>query len=281
MNPHDSAYAKLVTKIMANGVDKGDRTGTGTRSLFGKSVKFDMEEGFPLLTLKHTPFRWIAEELFWFIQGDRRVDTRSLNEHNLRDKGVSIWEPWADSDGELGPVYGVQWRSWRGSDGTIDQLKEVERKLFTNPDDRRMIVSAWNPAEIDDMALPPCHLMFQCYSRPDDLNDEDRYLDMQMYQRSCDMFLGVPFNIASYALLVYLLAHSTGHRPGVLTWVGGDCHVYHNHFDQVYEMLGRSPYAPPRLYMTCMPKPVQHYTYDDLHLTGYQSHDKIGAEVAV
>lgn len=276
-NPHDEEYARLMRRILACGVDKGDRTGTGTRSLFGHMMQFDLTEGFPLLTLKRTPFYTIVKELLWFIQGGR--GSGRMNNNDLVEDGVDIWTPWAKVGGDLGPIYGAQWRSWPKPDGSyIDQLATVEGKLKESPDDRRLIVSAWNVGVLDQMALPPCHLLFQFYSYA---SGSERYLDLMMYQRSCDMFIGVPFNIASYALLLHLMASATGHQPGMFKWVGGDCHIYSNHLDHAKQMLHREPYDAPTLLLHRHGLWLDDYQLSDIELVDYKSHRKISAEVAV
>jgi len=281
-NPHDTQYLDLVSEVFHRGTPKNDRTETGTWSLFGQTLTFDLQRGFPLVTVKQTPFRWIAEELLWFVRGgDANGD---LWEQDLANKGVSIWRPWAGPDGNLGPIYGSLWRAWpvRGpgspADKDIDQLKAIEHKLVHHPDDRRMLVSAWHPEHMDRMALPPCHYAFQFYSEPTDLG---RYLHLMVQQRSCDLFLGVPFNIASYGLLNHLMAHATGHRPGTLTWVGGDCHVYRDQAEAVRTLLTRNPLAPPTLFIEAPPRAIEAYRYKDLKLVDYHPHGKIAAPVAV
>lgn len=283
INNHDEQYRALLHRVLEHGVDKGDRTGTGTRSVFGERMVFDCSKSFPLLTLKRTPFRFLAEEMLWFISGD-------TNARTLSDKGIRIWEPWAGEDGELGPVYGAQWRRWPTTDrltnesGHIDQLAEAERKLIFNPDDRRIIVSAWNVSSIEHMALPPCHLLFQFYSRPLPSTHDGpvpRRLDLQLYQRSCDLFIGVPFNVAQYALLLHLMAHAAGHEVGTLTWVGGDVHLYHNHLDAARSVLTRAPYLAPTLEVLGRSKKIDEYRFGDLALQGYKSHEKVAVDVSV
>ena len=239
--PHSDVptpYEDLVRRIMLEGTLKSDRTGTGTISLFGQQMRFDLSEGFPLLTTKTVFFKGLAYELLWFLKGSSNV--RWLQEHN-----VHIWDDWADENGDLGPVYGVQWRSWpaptpEDPNRTIDQIGNVLDLIRNHPDSRRMVVSAWNPAEVENMALPPCHALFQFYVA-------DGRLSCQLYQRSCDMFIGVPFNIASYSLLTMMIAQQTGLEPGEFVWTGGDCHVYDNHVDQVLEQLSREPYPYPKI----------------------------------
>ncbi|MGO3661842.1 thymidylate synthase, partial [Microbacterium gubbeenense] len=225
-------YEDLLRDVMENGSHKSDRTGTGTTSVFGRQLRFDLSEGFPLVTTKRVHFKSVALELLWFLRGDSNVRW-------LQQRGVKIWDEWADDNGDLGPVYGVQWRSWPTPDGGhIDQIQKVMDQIMQTPDSRRMIVSAWNPAEIEDMALPPCHAMFQFYVA-------DGKLSCQLYQRSADLFLGVPFNIASYAMLTMMMAQQAGLEPGEFVWTGGDCHIYDNHREQVTEQLTRDPYPYP------------------------------------
>jgi len=254
--------------VLEHGADKEDRTGTGTRSVFGHQMRFDLAEGFPLVTTKKLHLRSIIHELLWFLQG-------SSNVAYLRENGVTIWDEWADASGELGPVYGVQWRSWPTADGRhIDQISEVLDQIRRNPDSRRLIVSAWNVGEIANMRLPPCHLLFQFYVAGDRLS-------CQLYQRSCDIFLGVPFNIASYALLTHLVAQQCDLLPGDFVWTGGDCHIYRNHFEQVREQLSRAPFPYPRLRIGRRPDSLFGYRYEDFAIEGYQAHPHIKAPVAV
>jgi thymidylate synthase len=261
-------YEDLMRHVLEHGVDKSDRTGTGTRSVFGHQLRFDLAEGFPLVTTKKLHLRSIIHELLWFLQG-------SSNVAYLREHGVSIWDEWADPDGELGPVYGVQWRSWPTPDGGhVDQIAQVLGEIRANPDSRRLIVSAWNVAEIPRMRLPPCHLMFQFYVA-------QGRLSCQLYQRSCDIFLGVPFNIASYALLTHLVAQQCDLAPGDFVWTGGDCHIYANHFEQVREQLARTPYPYPRLQIGRRPATLFDYRYEDFEIVGYQAHPHIKAPVAI
>lgn len=264
-------YEDLVRRILTQGTLKGDRTGTGTISLFGQQMRFDLKDSFPLLTTKRVFFKGIAYELLWFLQGSSNV--RWLQEHN-----VHIWDEWADSDGNLGPVYGVQWRSWPAPTPddphrTVDQIANVLNLIKTKPDSRRMIVTAWNPAEVDQMALPPCHALFQFYVA-------DGRLSCQLYQRSCDMFLGVPFNIASYSLLTLMMAQQAGLEPGEFVWTGGDCHVYDNHIEQVLEQLSRKPYPYPQMRIHKADS-IFDYAYEDFEIVGYQCHPAIKAPVAV
>ncbi|WP_022899522.1 thymidylate synthase [Humibacter albus] len=261
-------YEDLLRDVLANGTAKSDRTGTGTRSVFGRQLRFDLGAGFPLITTKRVHFRSIAYELLWFLRGDSNV--RWLQEH-----GVSIWDEWADPSGDLGPVYGVQWRSWPTPDGEhLDQISAVLETLRTDPDSRRMIVSAWNVGELSKMALAPCHALFQFYVA-------NGKLSCQLYQRSADLFLGVPFNIASYALLTRLVADQVGLAVGDFVWTGGDCHIYDNHVEQVREQLSRDPYPAPQLRITRHPQSLFEYDYDDLEVVGYQHHPTIRAAVAV
>lgn len=261
-------YEDLLRDTLANGVVKGDRTGTGTRSVFGRQLRFNLAEGFPLITTKRVHFKSIAYELLWFLRGESNVSW-------LRDNGVTIWNEWADEAGELGPVYGVQWRSWPTPSGEhIDQISEVIEQIKINPDSRRLIVSAWNPADIPQMALAPCHAFFQFYVA-------DGKLSCQLYQRSADLFLGVPFNIASYALLTHLVAEQTGLEVGDFVWTGGDCHIYDNHIDQVTEQLSREPFALPRLAINSSPQSIFDYAFEDFEVVGYEHHPAIKAPVAV
>lgn len=271
--PVPTPYEDLLREVLEQGVHKADRTGTGTRSLFGRQIRFDLAESFPLLTTKRVHFRSVALELLWFLRGESNVRW-------LQERGVSIWDEWADEDGELGPVYGVQWRSWPlPGGGSIDQIAKVVEQIRTNPDSRRHVVTAWNPAEVDEMALPPCHAMFQFYVEP--RPEGPARLSCQLYQRSADMFLGVPFNIASYALLTVLVAQQTDLVPGEFVWTGGDCHVYDNHVEQVREQLSREPYPYPRLRLARRPATVFDYAYEDFELLGYRHHPAIPAPVAV
>ncbi|QNE33958.1 thymidylate synthase [Leifsonia shinshuensis] len=266
--PIPTPYEDLLRDVLANGSHKSDRTGTGTRSVFGRQLRFDLAEGFPLITTKRVHFKSIAYELLWFLRGESNVGW-------LRDNGVTIWDEWADERGELGPVYGVQWRSWPAPDGThIDQIQQVIDTLRRDPDSRRIIVSAWNVADIPDMALAPCHAFFQFYVA-------DGRLSCQLYQRSADMFLGVPFNIASYALLTMMVAQQVGLEPGDFVWTGGDCHIYDNHVEQVTEQLSRDPYPAPTLRFARKPESIFDYRYEDFVVEDYQHHPAIRAAVAV
>lgn len=261
-------YEDLLRDVLEHGTHKTDRTGTGTRSVFGRQLRFDLREGFPLVTTKRVHFKSIAYELLWFLRGDSNVGW-------LREHGVTIWDEWADAAGELGPVYGVQWRSWPTPGGdTIDQISQVIEQIRENPDSRRLIVSAWNPADIPDMALAPCHALFQFYVA-------DGRLSCQLYQRSADLFLGVPFNIASYALLTHMVAQQTGLDVGEFVWTGGDCHIYDNHVEQVTEQLTREPFPAPTLRFARTPTSIFDYEYDDFVVEGYQHHPAIRAAVAV
>ena len=254
--------------VYEHGVNKTDRTGTGTRSVFGYQMRFDLSQGFPLVTTKKLHTRSIFVELLWFLRGDSNVRW-------LQERGVTIWDEWAREDGELGPVYGVQWRSWPTPDGKhIDQIAQVIDQIKRNPDSRRLIVSAWNVADIQNMALPPCHAFFQFYVA-------DGKLSCQLYQRSADIFLGVPFNIASYALLTHMVAQQCGLQVGDFIWTGGDCHIYSNHFEQVELQLGREPYAFPTLNITRKPDSLFDYQYEDFVIENYQFHPHIKAPVAV
>jgi thymidylate synthase len=263
----DTQYEHLLRHVSDTGARKEDRTGTGTRSIFGHQLRYRLSDGFPLITTKKVHFRSIAYELLWFLRGDANVTW-------LREHGVTIWDEWAGPDGDLGPVYGVQWRSWPTPDGGhVDQISEVLRALRETPDSRRMIVSAWNVADIPRMALPPCHAFFQFYVA-------DGELSCQLYQRSADLFLGVPFNIASYALLTHMVAEQVGLGVGDFVWTGGDCHIYDNHEDQVRTQLAREARPFPALSL----KPAESlfdYTYDHFVLDGYDPHPGIKAPVAV
>lgn len=261
-------YLDLMADVLANGSRKTDRTGTGTLSVFGRQLRFDLSEGFPLVTTKKLHLRSIIHELLWFLKGDTNIAY-------LRENGVTIWDEWADENGELGPVYGHQWRSWPAPDGRhIDQISQVVDQIRTKPDSRRHIVTAWNPAEVDKMALPPCHALFQFYVA-------DGRLSCQLYQRSADYFLGVPFNIASYALLTHMMAQQCNLEPGDFVWTGGDIHLYLNHLDQAREQLSRTPLPLPRLVINRRPEDVFSYHFDDFTIEGYQSHPGIKAPIAV
>lgn len=261
-------YEDLLRDTLANGTPKADRTGTGTRSVFGRQLRFDLAEGFPLVTTKRVHFASIAYELLWFLRGEGNVSW-------LREHGVTIWDEWADEHGDLGPVYGVQWRSWPTANGeTIDQLAQVIDTLRTDPDSRRMLVSAWNVADLPAMALAPCHALFQFYVA-------DGKLSCQLYQRSADLFLGVPFNIASYALLTQLVAAQAGLDLGEFVWTGGDCHIYDNHVAQVTEQLSRTPFPAPTLRIQTPRESIFDHQFEDLVLEDYRHHPAIRGAVAV
>lgn len=261
-------YLDLLRKVLEEGVDKSDRTGTGTRSLFGAQMRFSLDDGFPLLTTKKLHLKSIIYELLWFLRGDTNV--RYLQDHNVR-----IWNEWADPDGDLGHIYGYQWRSWPGYDGNaIDQISRAVDTIIHNPDSRRIMVSAWNVADLDNMNLPPCHALFQFYVA-------DGRLSLQLYQRSADMFLGVPFNIASYSLLLLMMAQVTGLKPGDFVHTLGDTHIYHDHFDQARLQLQREPKALPRMILNPDIKSIFDFDYDDFTLEGYDPHPHIKATVSV
>ncbi len=254
--------------VYEHGTTKTDRTGTGTRSVFGYQMRFDLQEGFPLVTTKKLHLKSIIHELIWFLAG-------STNIAYLKENGVSIWDEWADPKGDLGPIYGYQWRSWPTPDGGhVDQIAQLIQQIQSNPDSRRLIVSAWNVGDIPQMKLPPCHAFFQFYVA-------DGKLSCQLYQRSADIFLGVPFNIASYALLTHMVAEQTGLEVGDFVWTGGDCHLYSNHMDQVREQLSREPLPLPKLVLNRKPATIFDYRYEDVEIVGYQSHTAIKAPVAV
>ena len=261
-------YLDLMRRIRDTGVRKDDRTGTGTLSVFGHQMRFDLAEGFPLVTTKRVHVRSIIYELLWFLRGDTNVSW-------LREHGVTIWDEWANEKGELGPVYGKQWRAWLAPDGrTIDQITQAVEQLRSNPDSRRIIVSAWNVGELDQMALMPCHAFFQFYVAA-------KRLSCQLYQRSADVFLGVPFNIASYALLLHMLAQQCDLEPGELIWTGGDCHLYLNHLEQAQLQLGRQPLPLGHLRLRRRPPGIFDYDYEDFEFVNYQHHAAIKAPVAV
>ncbi|MFN3886205.1 MAG: thymidylate synthase [Aquabacterium sp.] len=273
--PVRSQYEDFMRLVHTTGVLKTDRTGTGTRSVFGHQMRFDLSEGFPLVTTKKVHLKSIIVELLWFLRGDDNVKW-------LQERGVTIWDEWAREDGSLGPVYGVQWRNWPKPDGThVDQITEVVRQLKTSPDSRRIIVSAWNVGLIEQMALPPCHAFFQFYVAPPQAQGERPKLSCQLYQRSADIFLGVPFNIASYALLTHMLAQQCDMDVGDFIWTGGDCHIYSNHTEQVELQLSRTPYPYPVLNIKRKPDSIFDYAYEDFEVTEYQHHPAIKAPVAV
>ena len=261
-------YLEMMQHVRDNGARKKDRTGTGTMSVFGYQMRFDLSKGFPLITTKKLHIRSIVHELLWFLRGDSNIEY-------LKENNVSIWDEWADEEGELGPVYGVQWRSWPKSDGKkVDQIIEVVDTIRKNPDSRRMLVSAWNVGEIDGMALPPCHCMFQFYVA-------DGRLSCQLYQRSADIFLGVPFNIASYAMLTHMIAQQCDLKVGDFVWTGGDCHLYSNHLEQSDQQLQREPMNLPRLAMKRRPDSILDYQFDDFEILNYEAHPHIRGAVAV
>ena len=274
-HPIRSQYEDFARHVSTQGVFKADRTGTGTTSVFGYQMRFDLNEGFPLVTTKKVHLKSIVHELLWFLTG-------SSNNNDLRARGVTIWDEWARADGSLGPVYGVQWRSWPKADGThIDQISEVIKTLKTNPDSRRIIVSAWNVAELDQMALMPCHAFFQFYVAPATEPGGKGKLSCQLYQRSADIFLGVPFNIASYALLTHMVAQQCDLDVGDFIWTGGDCHIYSNHTEQVALQLSREPRAYPTLTIKRRPDTIFDYQFEDFEVTGYDPHPAIKAPVAI
>lgn len=266
--PDMKQYLDLMQDILDNGVRKTDRTGTGTLSVFGRQLRFDLSSGFPLVTTKKLHLRSIIHELLWFLNGDTNVQY-------LRDHGVTIWDEWADEHGELGPVYGHQWRSWPAPDGrSIDQIAQVLDQIRQKPDSRRHIVTAWNPAEVDKMALPPCHALFQFYVAGGKLS-------CQLYQRSADYFLGVPFNIASYALLTHMFAQQCDLLPGDFVWTGGDVHLYTNHLEQARQQLTRAPFPLPMLHIKSKPASIFDYQFEDFEIVNYQAHPSIKAPIAV
>lgn len=261
-------YLQLLEHILQHGTEKTDRTGTGTLSVFGHQMRFDLREGFPLVTTKKLHMRSIVHELLWFLKGDTNIAY-------LKENGVSIWDEWADNNGDLGPVYGKQWRSWATADGRhIDQLSEVLEQIKKNPDSRRLIVSAWNVGELEQMALMPCHALFQFYVA-------NNTLSCQLYQRSADVFLGVPFNIASYALLTHMVAEQCGLEAGEFIWTGGDCHLYLNHVEQARTQLSREPFPLARLHIKRKVSSLFDYVYEDFEFVDYQSHPTIKAPIAV
>ena len=266
-HPED-AYLGLLVELLEKGDFREDRTGTGAYSLFGRQIRFDLAKGFPLLTTKRVHFKSLAIELLWFLRGDTNVRW-------LQERGVTIWDEWADASGELGPVYGKQWRSWASPDGrVIDQMAKLVEALKANPYSRRHVVSAWNPAEVDDMALPPCHCLFQFFV-------SNGKLSCQLYQRSCDVFLGLPFNIASYALLVHMMAQQCDLEVGDFVWTGGDTHLYSNHMEQTHLQLTREPRALPKLVIKRKPESIFDYRFDDFEIEGYDPHPGIKAPVAI
>ncbi len=261
-------YETFLRYVYEHGTQKSDRTGVGTRSLFGYQMRFNLSEGFPCITTKKLHLRSIIHELLWFLMGDSNIKY-------LHDNKVTIWDEWADENGDLGPVYGVQWRSWPAADGRhIDQISRLMQQLKTNPDSRRHIVCAWNVGEIDKMALPPCHCLFQFYVA-------DGKLSCQLYQRSCDIFLGVPFNIASYSLLTHMIAQQCDLEVGDFVWTGGDCHIYNNHFEQVELQLSREPRPYPKLVIHRRPESIFDYKFEDFEIVGYDPHPTIKAPIAV
>ncbi|KAF1018654.1 MAG: Thymidylate synthase [Paracidovorax wautersii] len=273
--PAPRQYEDFMRHVAEHGVAKGDRTGTGTRSVFGYQMRFDLRQGFPLVTTKKVHLKSIVYELLWFLRGDG-------NARWLQERGVTIWDEWARADGDLGPVYGVQWRSWpKPNGGHIDQIADVIKTLKTNPDSRRIIVSAWNVADLSEMALMPCHAFFQFYVAPPQTPGERGRLSCQLYQRSADIFLGVPFNIASYALLTHMVAQQCDLDVGDFIWTGGDCHIYDNHQTQVAEQLSRAPYPYPTLNIKRRPDSIFDYAFEDFEVLGYQHHPAIKAPVAV
>ena len=270
-----SPYEDLMRHVRDHGVFKADRTGTGTTSIFGHQMRFDLQAGFPLITTKKVHLKSVILELLWFLRGDG-------NARWLQERGVTIWDEWAKPDGDLGPVYGVQWRSWpTPGGGHVDQIAEVIRTLKTNPDSRRIIVSAWNVAELGKMALMPCHALFQFYVAPSPVAGEPGKLSCQLYQRSADIFLGVPFNIASYALLTHMVAQQCDLAVGDFVWTGGDCHLYSNHAEQVELQLTREPRPAPTLHIKRRPASIFDYEFDDFEVQGYDPHPAIKAPVAV
>jgi len=274
-SPHPAQYEDFMRHVFTHGVHKEDRTGTGTRSVFGHQMRFDLNQGFPLVTTKKVHLRSIIQELLWFLTG-------SSSNLWLQERGVTIWNEWAKEDGDLGPVYGVQWRSWPTPDGQhIDQIAELMKTLKSNPDSRRMIVSAWNVADLSKMALMPCHAFFQFYVAPSITPNGKGRLSCQLYQRSADIFLGVPFNIASYALLTHMIAQQSDLEVGEFIWTGGDCHIYTNHFEQVQLQLSRAPHPYPILNIKRRPESIFDYQFEDFEVLHYHCHEAIKAPVAV
>lgn len=260
-------YLEMCQHILDKGVDRADRTGTGTRSIFGYQLRFDLQQGFPLMTTKKVYWKGVVYELLWFLKGDTNI--KYLNDNN-----VHIWDEWAGESGNLGKIYGHQWRSWGTNDGTIDQITNVIEQIKNNPYSRRLLVNAWNVGELDQMALPPCHLLFQFYVA-------DGKLSCQLYQRSCDTFLGVPFNIASYSLLTHMIAHVVGLEVGEFIWTGGDIHIYHNHFEQIKEQLSRELRPLPQVKINFEVKDIFAIEYNDIELIGYDPHPTIKGKVSV
>ena len=261
-------YETFMKDVLEHGVEKSDRTGVGTRSMFGYQMRFNLQEGFPLVTTKKLHLRSIIHELLWFLKGDSNIKY-------LHDNNVTIWDEWADANGDLGPIYGVQWRQWKTADGgCIDQISNLIHQIKTNPDSRRLVVSAWNVGEIDKMALPPCHMFFQFYVA------QGRF-SCQLYQRSCDIFLGVPFNIASYSLLTHMIAQQCDLEVGDFIWTGGDCHIYNNHFEQVKLQLSREPRPYPKLIIKRRPNSIFDYTFEDFEIVDYDPWPAIKAPIAV
>jgi len=261
-------YLELLSHILNNGVERSDRTGTGTISTFGYQMRFDLNQGFPVVTTKKLHLRSIIHELLWFLTGDTNIKY-------LNDRGVSIWDEWADTDGNLGPVYGKQWRKWESTDGrVIDQISEVINQIKTNPDSRRLIVSAWNVGELDKMALAPCHALFQFYV-------SDGELSCLLFQRSADSLIGLPYNLTSYALLTHMMAQQCDLNVGEFIWTGGDCHIYLNHVDQVKLQLTRAPYPLPQLVIRRRPTSIFEYKFEDFEIVNYQAHPHIAAAIAV
>jgi thymidylate synthase len=261
-------YHQLLQTILDSGTQKEDRTGTGTRSIFGYQMRFPLKEGFPLVTTKKIHLKSIIHELLWFLKGDTNIQY-------LNDNGVTIWDEWADENGNLGPVYGKQWRHWGKKDGSnVDQISQLIDNIKVNPDSRRLIVSAWNVGELGEMALMPCHALFQCYVA-------NGRLSCQLYQRSADVFLGVPFNIASYALLTHMIAHETDLDVGDFIWTGGDCHLYLNHLEQAILQLSREPYPLPTLHFKRKPKDIFDYQFEDIDIQGYACYPLIKAPIAI
>lgn len=260
-------YLKMCQEILDKGIDRPDRTGTGTRSIFGHQLRFDLQQGFPLMTTKKIYWKAVAHELLWFLKGDTNIKY-------LNDNDVHIWDEWADENGDLGNVYGHQWRKWETNDETIDQISQVIDEIKENPYSRRLIVNAWNVGDLDNMALPPCHLLFQFYVA-------EGKLSCQLYQRSCDTFLGVPFNIASYSLLTHMIAHVVGLEVGEFVWTGGDVHIYHNHFDQIKKQLSREPRPLPEIKINKDTEDIFEIDYEDIELIDYNPHPTIKGKVSV